>query len=78
MHAQSLSRGPLFVTPWTVARQAPFSMGFSLQEYCNGLPVPPEEDLPNPGTKSTSDVSPALAGGFNSMEPLGSPCQLER
>ena len=71
MHAQSLSRGPLFVTPWTVARQAPFSMGFSLQEYCNGLPFPPEEDLPNPGTKSTSAV-------FNSMEPLGSPCQLER
>ena len=78
MHAQSLSCGPLFVTPWTVARQAPLSMGFSRQEYCSGLPFPPEEDLPNPGIELTSAVSPALAGGFFSTEPPGSPCQLER
>ena len=76
MHAQSLSCGPLFVTPWTVARQAPLSMGFSRQEYCSGLPFPPEEDLPNPGIELTSAVSPALAGGFFSTEPPGSPCQL--
>ena len=39
----------LFVTPWTVARQAPLSTGFSRQEHCSGLPCPPPGDLPNPG-----------------------------
>ena len=39
----------LFVTLWTVARQAPLSMGFSRQEYWSGLPCPPPEDLPDPG-----------------------------
>ena len=43
------------VTPWTVALQAPLSMGFSRQEYWSGLPFPP------PGDDLTS---PALAGGF--------------
>ena len=38
-----------FVTPWTVAHQAPLSMGFSRQDYWNGLPCPPPGDLPNPG-----------------------------
>ena len=42
----------LFVTPWTVARQAPLSMGFSRQEYWSELPGPPPGDLPNPGIKS--------------------------
>ena len=37
------------VTPWTVARLSPLSMGFSRQEYCNGLPFPSPGDLPNPG-----------------------------
>ena len=37
------------VTPWTVARQAPLSMGFSRQEYWTGLPFPSPGDLPNPG-----------------------------
>ena len=41
----------LFVTPWTVAHQAPLSMGFSRQEYWSGFPCPPPEDLPNPGIK---------------------------
>ena len=54
----------LFVTPWTVAHQAPLSMGFSRQEYCSGVPFPPSEDLPNPGIEPVSLVSPALAGGF--------------
>ena len=36
-------------TPWTVARQAPLSMGFSRQEYWSGLPFPSPGDLPNPG-----------------------------
>ena len=38
-----------FVTPWTVARQAPLSMGFSRHEYWSELPCPPPGDLPNPG-----------------------------
>ena len=41
----------LFVTPWTIAHQAPLSMGFSRQEYWSGLPCPPPGDLPNPGIK---------------------------
>ena len=39
----------LFVTPWTVACQAPLSIGFTRQEYWNGLPFPPPGDLPHPG-----------------------------
>ena len=54
----------LFATPWTVARQAPLSMGFSRQDYWSGLPCPPPGDLPNPGIKPTSFMPPALAGGF--------------
>ena len=50
----------LFVIPWTVAQQVPLSMGFSRQEYLNGLPFPPPRDLPNPGIKSVSPVPPAL------------------
>ncbi|KAM7228961.1 hypothetical protein CapIbe_020249, partial [Capra ibex] len=38
----------LFATPWTVARQAPLSMGLLRQEYWSGLPFPPPGDLPNP------------------------------
>ena len=58
------SRVQLFVTPWTTARQVPRSMGFSRQEYCSGLPLPPPGDLPDPGTKPESLISPALAGRF--------------
>ena len=50
-----------FVTPWTVAHQAPLSMEFSRQEYWSGLPCPPLGDLPDPGIEL---MSPALAGGF--------------
>ena len=39
----------VFATPWTVAHQAPLSMGFSRQKYWRGLPWPPPEDLPDPG-----------------------------
>ena len=59
----------LFVTPWTVARQAPLSTGFSRQEYWSGLPCPPPGDLPNPGIKSESLTSPALGGGFLTTSP---------
>ena len=40
---------PTLVTPWTVACQAPLSMGFSRQEYWSELPFPSPEDLPDPG-----------------------------
>ena len=51
---KSLSRVQLFATLWTIAHQAPLSMGFSRQEYWSGLPFPPSEDLPNPGIKPRS------------------------
>ena len=62
--AQSLSHVRLFAAPWTVACQAPLSMGFSRQEYWNRLPFPPPGDLPNPGIEAESLVPPELAGGF--------------
>ena len=46
---KSFSRVRLFATPWTVAHQAPPSLGFSRQEYWSGLPFPSPGDLPNPG-----------------------------
>ena len=49
-----LSRVQLFATPWTVAYQAPPSMGFSRQEYRSGLPSPSPGDLPDPGIESWS------------------------
>ena len=52
------------VTPYTVAHQAPLSMEFSMQEDWSGLLFPPSGDLPDPGMKPMSLVSPALAGGF--------------
>ena len=54
---------PTFVTPWTVARQAPLSMGFPRQEYWSGLLFPPPGDLPDPDIESLSLVSPALIDG---------------
>ena len=66
-----LSHVQLFVTPWTVACQAPLSMGFSKQDYWSGLPFPSTRDLPNPDNKPTSLVSPTLAGGFFTTVPLG-------
>ena len=55
-------------TLWTVAHQAPLSMGFSRQEYWSKLPFPPG-DLPDPGTEPMSSVFPALAGRFFTTEP---------
>ena len=52
------------VTQWTVAYQAPLSMGFSRQEYWSRLPFPPPGDLPNPGIEPTFLMSLVLAGGF--------------
>ena len=54
----------LFSTLWTVACQAPLSVGFSRQGSWSGLPFPPPGDLSNPGMEPWSLMSPALAGGF--------------
>ena len=51
---KSLSHVQLFVTPWTVAYQAPQSMEFPRQEYWSGLPFPSPGDLPNPGIEPRS------------------------
>ena len=60
----------LFATPWTIAHQAPLSMGFPRQEYRSVLPFTSPGDLPEPGIKL---MSPALAGGFFTIEPPGKP-----
>ena len=59
------------MTPWTVARQAPLSMGFPRQEYWNGLPFPSTGDFLNSGIEPMSPASSALAGGFSITEPPG-------
>ena len=70
--AQSLSRVQLFLTPWTVARQAPLSVQFPNQECWSGLPFPTPGDLPDAGIEPLSPESPALAGGYFTTEPSGS------
>ena len=65
---KSLSRVQLFVTPWTVAYQAPQSMGFSRQKYWSGLPFPSPGDLPNPGIEPGS---PTLQADTLPSEPPG-------
>ena len=54
IHAQPLSHVQLFATPWTVAHQAPLSMGFPREEHWNGLPFPSPGDLPAPGIEPAS------------------------
>ena len=61
----------LFATPWTVAHQAPLSMGFPRQEYWSGLPLPSPSNLPSPGIEL---VSPALAGRLFTTEPQKKTC----
>ena len=73
MHAQSLSRVRFFETPWTVACQAPLSMGFSRQECWNGFPFPIPGDLPNRGIEALSPVPPTLTGGFLLLNKLRCP-----
>ena len=67
---QSLSRVRLFVTPCTVACQAPLSIGFSRQGYWSGLPFPFPGDLPDPGIEPWS---PALQADSLPPEPPGKP-----
>ena len=63
----------LCATPWTVAHQAPLSMGFLRQEYRSGLPFPSPGGLPDTGIEARSPASPALAGGFLTTETPGKP-----
>ena len=58
---------PTLCDPWTVAHQAPLSMGLSRQEYWSGLPSPSPGDLPNPGIEPRS---PALQAGALTSEPV--------
>ena len=67
-----LSHVWLFVTPWTVAHRAPLPMGFPRQESWSELLLPSPGNLPDPGIKPLSLVSPALAGGFFTTAPPGS------
>ena len=67
---KSLSHVQLFITPWTIALQAPLSMEFSRQEYWSGLPCPSPGDLSRPGIKPGS---PALQADSLPSEPPGKP-----
>ena len=60
-------------TIWTVAHQAPLSMGISRLEYWSGLPCPPPGDLPDPGIEPTSLMFPELAGRFFTASTTGKP-----
>ena len=70
IEVKSLSRVRLFATLWTVAHQAPRSMGFSRQEYWSGLPFLPPRDIPNPGIEPWP---PALESDTLPSEPPGKP-----
>ena len=67
---KSLSCVQLFSAPWTVAHQAPPSMGFFRQEYWSGLPFPSPGDLPNPGMEPWY---PAFQADALTSEPPGKP-----
>ena len=68
-----LSRVQFFVTPWTVAYQAPPSMGFSRQEYWSGVPFPSPGDLPHPGIELVFLLSSALQVILYPLTYQGSP-----
>ena len=72
-----LSHVQLFETPWTIARQAPLSMGFPRQEYWSRLPFPSLEDLPNPGIKLGSSALQSLQGSFQLTHASEQACFLE-
>ena len=58
------------MTPWTVAHQAPLSIGFPRQKYSSGLPFPPPEYLSDTGIEPGS---PALQADSSLPEPPGKP-----
>jgi len=65
------------VTLRTIALQAPLSIVFSRQKYWSGLPCPPAGDLPHPGIKPASPVSPVLQADYLPTEPPGKPVMQE-
>ena len=65
---KSLSDVQLFLTPWTVAHEAPPSMEFSSQEYWSGFPFPSPGDLLDPGIEPRS---PTLQAEALPSEPPG-------
>ena len=69
-HIYVLSCVWLFVTPWTIAYQAPPSIGFSRQGYWSGLPFPSPGDLPDPGIEPGS---PVFQADVLTSEPPGKP-----
>ena len=69
-NTRALSRVRLFATPWTVAYQDPPSMGFSRQEYWNGLLFLSPGDLPDPDIEPMSLAAPALVGGLLTISKL--------
>ena len=73
MCACMLSGVRLFATPWTVARQAPPPLEFSMQEYWSRLPIPSPGDLSDPGIEPVSLTPPALGGRFFNTRPPGMP-----
>ena len=78
MRTQSLRSSPTLCDPMDQAHQNPLSMGFSQQNYWNGLSHPPPGDLPDPGIKPASPASPALADELFTIEPPGKPLRVTR
>ena len=68
-YTQLLSHVQFFVTPWTVAYQAPLSMEFFRQDYWSGLSFLSPGNLPNSGIKLSSLMSSELAGRFFTTVP---------
>ena len=73
VHAKSLSLVQLFATPWTLARQAHLSMGYSSREYQSGLPFPSPGDLPESRDQTCIFCVSCIASEFFTTEPLGKP-----
>ena len=73
VRAKSLQSWPTLCDPMDHSPPGSLSMGFSRQEYWSRLLCPPLGDLPDPGTKSTSLITLALAGGSLSLVPPGKP-----
>ena len=67
------SRVRLFATLWTIAHQVPLSMELPRPEYWSGLPCTPPGDLPDPGIKPVSQMSPSLADRFFTTITPGKP-----
>ena len=65
---------PALSTPWTVAHQAPLSMGLPRQEYWSGLPFPSLGDLPNPGVEPESPTLQADSFLLNHQRSPGDGC----